>query len=91
MIRPFDRAWVPAGFCLAGFVLSMDGGKVAFGDTIHCLSENKASLNDQSNELHRALCICRSKISKRNIVAHECLSARLGVETLELLLEPTGS
>ena len=66
----------------------MDGGKAAYGDTIHCLSENKATSDDSTSKLHRALCICRSMILKRNIVAHECLAGRLGTETLEMLQEP---
>ena len=40
-IKPFDRALVPKNFKLAGFVLSIDGGKLGFGSTINCLSERK--------------------------------------------------
>ena len=36
----------------------------------------------------RNLCITRSKISKRNIVSHECLSGKLGAEALYTLLQP---
>ena len=47
-IRPFDRGCVPTGYRLAGFVVSMDGGKAAYMDTIHCLSENKGALYDSN-------------------------------------------
>ena len=83
-IIPFRRAWVPANHKLGGFVTSMDGGKLGFGCSIHSL----AIPPDPQESLDRALCSCKSKLSKRNIPAHEALSGKLGADALYQILQP---
>ena len=75
-ILPFRRCWILAGYKLTGFVVSLDGGKLGFGTTIHSLGAKDGT------ELLRSLCLCKSRISKRNIVCHECLSGKLGTDGL---------
>ena len=83
-IIPFRRAWVPANHKLAGFITSLDGGKLGFGCSIHSL----AIPPDSQENLDRALCSCKSKISKRNIPAHEALAGKLGADALHQILQP---
>ena len=72
-IQPFRRAWVPTvKHVLQGFVVSMDGGRLGFGCCVHSISSSTSQ-----STLDRALCLCKSKISKRNIVSHEVLSGKL--------------
>ena len=70
-ILPFPRAWVPKNHKLVGFVSSMDGGKMAFGVTIHSLA---GTIDCQQSILKRNVAMTKSKISKRNVPAHECLA-----------------
>ena len=81
-ILPFRRCWILVGYKLTGFVVSLDGGKLGFGTTIHSLGAKDGT------ELLRSLCLCKSRISKRNIVCYECLSGKLGTDGLYTLLQP---
>ena len=42
----------------------------------------------KDEKLVRSLAVTRSKISKRNIVSHECLAGNLGAEALIIILQP---
>ena len=72
-IIPFRRAWVPSKHKLGGFVTALDGGKLAFGTSIHSIA-----VPPDNGTLDRSLVMCKSKIAKRNIPAHEALSGKLG-------------
>ena len=98
-ITPFKRAWIPEHYHLVGFLTSLDGGKAGYGNTIHALAgkckekdekhdDDKSETKKKDRKLLRSLAITRSKISKRNIVSHECLSGKLGAEALNTLLQP---
>ena len=82
-IIPFRRAWVPLKHKLGGFVVSLDGGKLAFGTAIHSIA-----VPLEADALDRSLVTCKSKISKRNVPAHEALSGKLGADALEQILQP---
>ena len=57
-IMPFRTCWIPEGYKLTGFVVSLEGGKLGFGTTIHSLGAKDGT------ELLRSLCLCKSRISK---------------------------
>ena len=82
-IIPFRRAWVPSKHKLGGFVTALDGGKLAFGTSIHSIA-----VPPDNGTLDRSLVMCKSKIAKRNIPAHEALSGKLGSDALEQILQP---
>ena len=82
-IRPFRRAWVPSGYKLTGFVVPIDGGKVGFGSNVYSIATGG---ND--GMLDRSLCSTRSRVSKRNTVAHEAQAGPLGVDTATTIMTP---
>ena len=82
-IRPFRRAWVPENHSLCGFAIPVDGGKMAFGAGVYSL----AAPTD-GGDLDRSICSTRSRISKRNIVAHESQAGPLGVDAASTILDP---
>ena len=61
-IVPFRRAWVPSKHKLGGFIVTLDGGKLGFGSAIYSIA-----VPQEGGDLDRALVMCKSKISKRNI------------------------
>ena len=82
-IRPFRRAWVPAGYKLSGFVVPFDGGKAGFGSNVYSIAAG-----GDDGLLDRSICGTRSRISKRNTVAHEAQAAPLGVDTVTTIMAP---
>ena len=119
-IVPLSRCWVPKGYILLGFIISLDGGKSGYGAIIHAIamklisesssgtpkkekneeikleekiteeSPHESTPEDRSEDevLLRSLAMTRSKIAKRNIVAHEVSAGKLGGEALRCLLQP---
>ena len=55
---------------------------LGFGVSIHSLS-----YTEQGN-LYRNIAMCKSRVSKRNIVSNEICGALLGAKTLQNLLQP---
>ena len=82
-IRPFRRAWVPLGYTLTGFVIPFDGGKVGYGANVYSIAAD-----GKDGTLDRSLCSTRSRVSKRNTVAHEAQAAPLGVDTATTIMSP---
>ena len=73
-IEPFRRTWVPKSHKLIGFAVGMDGGKLGSGTVVHSLA---SPCDGTAKALDRSVCISKSKIGKRNIPAHEAMSAPL--------------
>ena len=83
-IEPFRRAWIPKGHKLMGFAVAMDGAKLASGTLVHSLTQPCDGTN---KPLDRTVCMSKSAIGKRNIVAHESLSAPLAGDALDSILD----
>merc|ERR1711954_118712 len=83
-IKPFQRAWVPPGHRLVGFATSFDGGALGYGTVTHSLA---APIEPMHGNLRRNVCAAKSRISKRNIPAHETLAAPLGGESMSAILD----
>ena len=74
---------MPSKRKLGGFIVTLDGGKLGFGSAIYSIA-----VPQEGGGLDRALVMCKSKISKRNIPAHEALAGKLGADALEQVLQP---
>ena len=83
-IEPFRRAWVPKGHKLIGFAVGMDGAKLASGTLVHSLAQ---PCDGPDKPLDRTVCMSKSAIGKRNVVAHESLSAPLAGDALDTILD----
>ena len=68
-VQPFQRALVPEGHKLVGFVMAQDGGRPGFGGLCHSLA------CDGGDKLYRNVILGRSRVAKRNIPSHAlCVS-----------------
>ena len=83
-IEPFRRTWVPKGHKLIGFAVGMDGGKLGSGTLVHSLA---GPCDGTNKTLDRSVCMSKSKIGKRNIPAHESMSAPIAVDALDAILD----
>ena len=85
-IRPFRRCWIPHHHKLHGFATTMDGGAPGAGTVVHSLAVPKA--HNENPDVDRNVCGAKSAISKRNVVAHEALSAPMSADALSIVIEP---
>ena len=63
---------------LLGLTCHVDGGVVGFGASVYITV--KKTLGDP-NLIHRIL-MAKSRVSRRNVVLHECLAKCLGIQTV---------
>ena len=74
---------MPSKYKLGGFAVALDGGKLAFGTSIHSIA-----VPPDGATLDRSLVMYKSKIAKRGIPAHEALSEKWGGDAMEQILQP---
>ena len=93
-INGFPRAWVPENHYLAGFVISLDGGKPGFGTLGHSLAIRKQEVRaveeeeiiTESKQITRRP--VKSRVCKRNVPTHEVFAQKLAGNALLTLVEP---
>ena len=83
-LKPRQRALVRGTETLVGLTCHVDGGVAGFGAAVYITV--RLSLDDP-RLVHRIL-LSKSRVSRRNVVLHECLSKLLGIRTVLMAAEP---
>ena len=83
-LKPRQRALVRGTETLVGLTCHVDGGVAGFGAAVYITV--RLSL-DNPTLVHRIL-LSKSRVSRRNVVLHECLAKLLGIRTVLMAAEP---